>query len=305
MAGFVSFDNGDTYSTPASPLEYTVRTLATNGERDDGLLLGNPDAQAISDTETTRPGTADESDNELDEKQVDGELQDSIQDEQDNTAYLGYQAEDGFALGFDSESDHSVTSDQAEVDDHHDENAESNLLYAREFLEKTWNHFCDCREEENMERGEQPVLNLEQMAGYWKTLGVPDSISPTPPINEANEERALRLEWVSILNGGDNRPNLDIEKSQISPISIDRTWVIDSIFSWASCLSTNRGLYISYHPPISSNISSNVHLFHQGKPLHLIPRLRLGSGRQSPQFGVYIYFPRHIPRPSHNFLSYQ
>jgi hypothetical protein len=242
-AGFVSFDDGDTYSTLASPLEYSVRTLATNGERDDGLLLGNSDALAISDTETARLGTADESDNELDERQADGELQGSIQDEQDNVADLDYQAEDGFALDSDSESDHSVTSGQAEVDDHHDENAESNLLYAKEFLEKTWNHFCDCREEENMERGEQPVLNLEQMAGYWKTLGVPDSISPTPPINEANEERAPRLEWVSILNGGDNRPNLDIERSQISPISIDRTWDIDSIFSWASCLSINRGLY--------------------------------------------------------------
>ena len=36
---------------------------------------------------------------------------------------------------------------------------------------------------------------------------------------------------------------------------------------------------------------ANVHVFHQGKTLHAIPHLRLGSGRQSPQFCVYVFFP--------------
>ncbi|KAF5699345.1 hypothetical protein FMUND_14809 [Fusarium mundagurra] len=139
------------YSAPASTMEYANRTLATSEERDDGLFLRNSGALAISDTETARPGTANESDNECDERQADGELQDLIH-EQDKVAYLDYQVEDGFELDSDSESDYSVTSDHPEVDDHHDEDAELNLLYAKEFLETTWNHFCNCREEENMER---------------------------------------------------------------------------------------------------------------------------------------------------------
>ncbi|KAH7111530.1 hypothetical protein EDB81DRAFT_829133 [Dactylonectria macrodidyma] len=169
--------------------------------------------------------------------------------------------------------------------------AESNHFLAKEFLEQTWNHLCDCREEENVDWRGQPVLNLEQMAGHWKNLGVPDSIGPTPLASEMDEEQITWPEWSSILSGGDTRPNLDIERSQISSTSIDRTWDVDSIFSWASCLSINRGLYVSYHPPISRNISSNVHLSHHDKALHLIPHLRIGSGRQSPQFGVYVFFP--------------
>jgi hypothetical protein len=73
--------------------------------------------------------------------------------------------------------------------------------------------------------------------------------------------------------------------------SIQRTWDVDSVISWASCLSINRGLYISYHPPTSRNFGSSIHVFHQGTALHLIPHLRLGSGRQSPQVGVYVFFP--------------
>ncbi|KAJ9412665.1 hypothetical protein QL093DRAFT_1983050, partial [Fusarium oxysporum] len=50
-------------------------------------------------------------------------------------------------------------------------------------------------------------------------------------------------------------------------------------------------LYISYYSPPTRNLASNMHVFHQGTPLHIIPHLRLGSGRQSPQFGVYVFFP--------------
>lgn len=59
----------------------------------------------------------------------------------------------------------------------------------------------------------------------------------------------------------------------------------------ATCLSINRGLYVSYSSSIARNLRASVHVFHQGKPLHLIPHIRLGSGRQSSQFCVYAFLP--------------
>jgi hypothetical protein len=139
------------------------------------------------------------------------------------------------------------------------------------------------------------------MAEYWQGLGVPDSIGPVPLAlgvdgfengnEDKNENANAELDWSAILSGGSNRPLLNIERSQNNILSIERTWDVDSIISWASCLSINRCLYVSYHPPTSRNFGSNIHIFHQGKPLHLIPHFRLGSGRQSPQFGMYVFFP--------------
>jgi hypothetical protein len=134
------------------------------------------------------------------------------------------------------------------------------------------------------------VFSLKQMAEYWQNLGVLDAIGPASFPLEAGEE-STPIEWFSVLSGGDQRPHLYLEKSEHSNPSIKRIWDADSIISWASCLSINRGLYVSYFPPATRNIRTSVHVFHQRETLHLIPHLRIGSGRQSPQFGVHVFFP--------------
>ncbi|KAH6974901.1 hypothetical protein EDB80DRAFT_830411 [Ilyonectria destructans] len=219
-------------------------------------------------------------------------------------------AEDGVASDLESEpenvwepdssSDSDVSDSQSEIDI--DDNAtgaplESDVYSAKCFLERNWGRACDCEEEEeenevgNVSRDGQPGIGLRDMAEYWRSLAVPDSIGNAPPHGEAEESDPVQLDWSSVLSGGASRPNLDIHLSQTSTPNIQRTWDVDSIISWASCLSVNRGLYVSYHPPISRNFGSSMHVFHQGTALHVIPHLRLGSGRQSPQFGVYIFFP--------------
>lgn len=67
---------------------------------------------------------------------------------------------------------------------------------------------------------------------------------------------------------------------------------MDSVICWASCLSINQGLYLSYFPNPTRNLRTNLHVFHEGKALQYIPYFRLGSGRQSPDFGVYVFFPQ-------------
>jgi hypothetical protein len=215
---------------------------------------------------------------------------------------LESQPENAWEPDSSSESDVSDMRSEVEIDDEDERisvSLESDIHSAKCFLEKNWGCNCDCDEEEEEEEteieynddNEPQVHGLLDMVGYWQGLAVPDSIGRASPHAEVGESDGAQLDWSSILSGGDNRPKLDIQISQSSSPDIQRTWDVDSIISWATCLSINRGLYVSYHSPPTRNLASNMHVFHQGKPLHIIPHLRLGSGRQSPQFGVYVFFP--------------
>jgi hypothetical protein len=198
-----------------------------------------------------------------------------------------------------SESDVSDLRSEVEIDDEDERisgSLESDIQSAKCFLERNWGYTCGCDEEEEDEiehtyNGEPQAYGLLDMVDYWQGLGVPDSIGRTSPHAEVGGSDDAQLDWSSILSGGDNRPKLDIQISQSSSPDVQRTWDVDSVISWATCLSINRGLYVSYHSPPTRNLASNIHVFHQGKPLHIIPHLRMGSGRQSPQFGVYVFFP--------------
>ncbi|KAH6975818.1 hypothetical protein EDB80DRAFT_783903 [Ilyonectria destructans] len=222
--------------------------------------------------------------------------------EDENTSYQEEGGDDGLVSDLesqpgdvfeaDSSSELDVSDTRSEMDIHDTGvPSESDLYFAKGFLERNWEHLCDCQEGENVSWGELPGLGLQDMTEYWRNLGVPDAIGPTAPHPGTDENEHIQLDWSSILSGGDSRPSLNMQRSQRITPSIQRTWDVDSVISWASCLSINRGLYVSYHPPTSRNFGSNIHVFHQGKALHLIPHLRLGSGRQSPQFGVYVFFP--------------
>lgn len=89
-------------------------------------------------------------------------------------------------------------------------------------------------------------LSLKEMADYWRNLAVPDAIGTASPQAQTDENEQVQLDWSPILSGGDSRPNLNIQRSQKITPSIQRTWDMDSVISWASCLSINRGLYVSY-----------------------------------------------------------
>ncbi|KAL5603551.1 hypothetical protein FOVSG1_006301 [Fusarium oxysporum f. sp. vasinfectum] len=199
-----------------------------------------------------------------------------------------------------SQSDVSDMQGEVEIDDEDEPisvSVESDAHSAKCFLERNWGCTCDCEgeaEENGIARihdNEPQVYGLLDMVDYWRGLAVPDSIGRASPHAEVGENDDAQLDWFSILSGGDNRPKLDIQMSQRSSPDVQRTWDVESIISWATCLSVNRGLYISYHSPPTRNLASNMHVFHQGTPLHIIPHLRLGSGRQSSQFGVYVFFP--------------
>lgn len=178
------------------------------------------------------------------------------------------------------------------------ETSRSNFSIAKDFLERTWSRLCDCESQGRNGSGVETLLSLAEMARYWRNLGLPNAIDPTSNSVEVHQDENRVLDWFSILGGGESRPRLCFEKSHHGVAAIQRNWDVDSIISWASCLSINRGLYISYLAPASRNMQASVHVFHQGKPLHIIPHLRLGSGRQSPQFSVYIFFPEisHVRR---------
>ena len=169
--------------------------------------------------------------------------------------------------------------------------AQPNDFYAKTFLENSWNRQCSCAQEETTWSDGRPVHGLQQMAEYWQGLGVPDAIGTKTVSATTIQGEAPHPEWLSVLSGGDQRPRLCFEKSRNSTPNFARTWDVDSMIIRASCLSINRGLYVSYSFPPMRNMRANVHVFPQGKTLHAIPHLRLVSGRQSPQFCVYVFFP--------------
>lgn len=207
-------------------------------------------------------------------------------------------------LESESEPESDVFDAQQELDviDDMEDAIELSHGLARRLLEKTWGSTCDCDEQSRVEPDEQPAFNLDQMAQYWQTLGVPDAIGASLLSSMSAERDSTQLDWSSILSGGTNHPRLDIQRSQTMPPDTHRTWDVDSVIRYASCLSINRGLYISYHPPVSRNMKTSVHIFHHSKALHTIPHFRLGSGRQSPQLGVFLFFP-HITH-AHRTTTY-
>ncbi|PON20614.1 hypothetical protein TGAM01_v210488 [Trichoderma gamsii] len=174
----------------------------------------------------------------------------------------------------------------------------SNLSLAKQYLERAWSCLCNCGQQESIGPDRDTLLGLSQMASYWRNLGLPDAIGPASNTTEAGEDEIRPLDWRSILSGGETQPHLCFEKSHYNIPSIQRSWDVDSVISFALCLSINRGLYVSYLAPMSRNMQRSVHVFHQGKPLHAIPHLRLGSGHQNPRFSVYVFFPgiSHVRR---------
>ncbi|KAK8917674.1 hypothetical protein VCV18_008994 [Metarhizium anisopliae] len=91
---------------------------------------------------------------------------------------------------------------------------------AKEFLESAWSGQCRCKQEERPGPDASNEFDLEQIAHYWKELGVPDSISlPSPGQPRKDDHEDDDLDWCAILAGGDRRPHLSFEKSQhVAPI---------------------------------------------------------------------------------------
>ncbi|KLP14862.1 Uncharacterized protein LW94_6637 [Fusarium fujikuroi] len=261
-------------------------TISGSSERESISVLPDRSASPSSDA------------HEAAESDWDGIRQDgnvAVQEEDAGNGLLSdaeSQSEDAFETDLSSESDVSDAESEMDINDT-DIPSESDLYLAKGFLERTWRRLCDCQEQEQEISSEdaRSGISLKHMADYWRNLAVPDAIGIASPQARTDENEHVQPDWFSILSGGDSRPNLNIQRSQAIPSDIQRTWDVDSVLCWASCLSITRGLYVSYHPPVSRNLGSSIHVFHHGTALHLIPHLRLGSGRQSPQFSVYVFFP--------------
>ncbi|KAH6953904.1 hypothetical protein BKA56DRAFT_638218 [Ilyonectria sp. MPI-CAGE-AT-0026] len=249
------YSTGDdnTYKTSDLQLHYTTISSSSERESTSGFLPERTSAPPDPDTHRAV---------ENDAGRIREDKNTTYQEEGIGDGLLSDvepQSEDAFESVSSPESDVSDAQSEMDMDDTSIP-SKSDLYLANGFLERNWGHLCDCQgeeeeEEENVSWDEQPGLGLKDMADYWQNLTVPDAISTASP------------------QAGTDKNEQDI----------------NSIISWASYLSINRGLYISYYPPTSRNFRSSIYIFHQETALHLIPHLQLGSRRQSPQFG---YYPR-------------
>ena len=282
------FDNGDDIFSPSDPSPTHNFTLDGDSNGDQAIeqpaSLVNADVEDASD-EITGAGEGIQS-----RPQQDGNTSGQEDGDQEADSDFEFVADD-VETDSDSEPDLSHEDETVGIEVILYDTIQSDSSVAKEFLENTWSRLCDCVNEETPPKsGVERVFNLKQMAEYWQSLGVPDAIDSTVLPSEAGEEER-HVDWFSILSGGEQRPHLCLEMSQENAPSIKRTWDVDSIICWASCLSIIRGLHLSYFPLPTRNLGTNVHVSHQGKALNLIPHLRLGSGRQSPEFDVFVFFP--------------
>lgn len=90
--------------------------------------------------------------------------------------------------------------------------------------------------------GSGRVLSLQQTADSWQALGVPDATGPAALPELIAGER--RIDWSSVLGGGEQQPHLRLEMSQETAPLITRTWDVDSkplftssIKGWTSTVS--------------------------------------------------------------------
>ncbi|KAH7413531.1 hypothetical protein BKA64DRAFT_692510 [Cadophora sp. MPI-SDFR-AT-0126] len=134
-------------------------------------------------------------------------------------------------------------------------------------------HLCNCKKEENTKSSEELIFSLKQMAEYWQNLGMPDAIGPASLSPKAGKEESTHIEY--------------------NP-SIKRTWDIDSIISWASCLSINQGLYVSvyvFFPGISHVCRTTSYLTRDERRIW-VNRLLLPAIRRICSPNVIQYHPR-------------
>ena len=280
------FDNDDEISPPdLSP----IHDATPNEDSSEVLVTEQSTGFVGTHTNYVSDGIAEQTEGGLTGTQQDGNTSGQEEGGHEEDSEFEFVAED---TETDSGSEADLSPDEEAIADRDlsHNHAQSHHSLAKSFLEHTWNHLCDCENEESSsEPGQERVLSLKQMAQYWQALGVPDAIGSTALPEVGPEQR--HIDWFSVLGGGEQRPHLRLEASQeIAPI-INRTWDVDSIILWATCLSINRGLYLSYFPTPVRNLQTNLHVFHQGQALNRIPHLRLGNGRQSPEFDVLVLFP--------------
>ncbi len=134
-------------------------------------------------------------------------------------------------------------------------------------------------------------MGLREMARFWKDeTKIPDAIS-SPIVSSKSSDNDLP-KWRQALAGDERPPRLSFSRSQSEFPDMDTWWDIDSMICKANCLSIMReGIDISYHPQSSRNIHKDLRVTVNGRALHKTVHLRLGSGRRTPELGIYIYFP--------------
>ncbi|KAH6977639.1 hypothetical protein EDB80DRAFT_657834 [Ilyonectria destructans] len=160
-----SIGNNDTYETSDSQLHYDI--VSDSSERESAMrslperISAPPSLDAHGLAENDPSGIReDENTSYQEEGGGDGLMSD-----------LESQSDDVFEADSSSESDVSDTRSEMDI---HDSGVPSgsDLYLAKCFLERNWDHLCDCQEEESVSWSEQPGLDLQDMADYWRNLGV-------------------------------------------------------------------------------------------------------------------------------------
>ncbi len=168
------------------------------------------------------------------------------------------------------------------------------ITTTKEFVEQNFGAICSCdhgRISPATDGVNDRPMGLGEMARFWKSeTKILDAIrSPTVVLMSLDNDL---LNWRQALAGDERPPRLSFSLSQSELPDMGTWWDIDSMICKANCLSIMReGIDISYHPQPSRNIHKDLRVTVNGRALNKTVHLRLGSGRRTPELGIYIYFP--------------
>ncbi|KAJ9634939.1 hypothetical protein H2199_008803 [Coniosporium tulheliwenetii] len=148
--------------------------------------------------------------------------------------------------------------------------------------------------------GNADDLSLEEMAEFFRSSGLPDSMreSKRTPLPLTSKD----LLWKKVLTGGDCPRRINIGKShQVDP-DLSVTFDIDAFVAEAASFEALRGFRFSYYPKAVQNLDKPIHIWFHGRQLHQCRHIRFGEALHAQSFWIYIGFPR-MPRTRETYLT--
>ncbi len=207
------------------------------------------------------------------------------------------------------------TDDEQEADVDHDNEEEEEVEerdeeglreeYQRQvreqILRSTQPRGCECKRKLPRERRNAGrTLTMDGISTYFREVHVPDLLNARE-LSDRNVFNKV-YQWRNTIAGGEVIPALDLQVSQVQgDVETERVYDIDAVLLPLQTLAAYReGFRICYYSLWRPTLESNQFVKMFGHRLHRCKNQRLGMGRTSSSWPVYIFFPHaHVHKHLH------
>lgn len=141
--------------------------------------------------------------------------------------------------------------------------------------------------------------SLSDITAFLQETGLPDVLhqpmeAPIPPPQDPL--------WKKVLTGGPDRPTLNMNLSNRSPLPRIQRFDIDAFIAEARSFQALRGMRFSYYPRPMQNAHKPLHIWFHSQRLHRCRHIRFAEGLHDQHLWVHVAFPR-MPWKKETYLS--